>query len=122
MTHGPSLRGAQRRGNLGCCVTADDQLDSAQATPIQAAQELSPKRLSLTGADFEAQDLALALCVDPHSDYYGHTHDATSFSGFDIGGVDPKVGPVALNDAIEEGAHTVSVRPTHLDDGRGDRA
>ena len=88
-------------------AVADDQLDSAQTTPVQAALELSPKRFSLTGADFEAQDLALAFCVDPHSDYYDHTHDATSLSGFDIGGVDPKVGPVALNGAIEEGAHTL---------------
>jgi Fe-S-cluster-containing dehydrogenase component len=30
MTHGPSLRGAQRRGNLGCCVTADGSLRSSR--------------------------------------------------------------------------------------------
>ena len=77
-------------GGLDALVAvADDQLDTTQAPAVQTAQKLRPEGLSLTGADFEAQDFALPLGVDPHSDYYGHAHNTPGLAGFDIGGVDP---------------------------------
>ena len=80
-------------GRLDALVAvADDQLDAAQTTAVQAAQKLRPEGFGLTGADFEAQDFSLSLGVDPDSDYYGHAHDAPGLPGFDIGGVYPPLG------------------------------
>ena len=94
-------------GGLDALVAvADDQLDPTQAAAVEAAQKLRPERLCLTGADFEAQHLSLPLGVDPHSDYYGHAHDTPGLPGFDIGRVDPEVGPVAFDLAVQESPHT----------------
>ena len=48
-------------------------------------------------------DLAPAIVRDRHSDYRGHRNDATAVADFEIGGVQPQIGPLALQRAIEEG-------------------
>ena len=50
----------------------DDELDAAQATPGQTAEELGPERLRLAVADGHAQDFAPAIGVDSDSDDHRH--------------------------------------------------
>lgn len=85
--HPAALPGGLER--LGGCrldalvAVADDELDAAQAAPVQAAQELGPERLCLAGTDLQAQHLALALGVHAHRHYHGHAHDAPGLARLD---------------------------------------
>ena len=81
--------------------------DPAQASAHQTAQELRPERFGLAGADLHAQDLALALRVDSHRHYHGHAHYGARLPVLDVGGIDPQVGPVALDGAVQERAHAL---------------
>ena len=79
----------------------DHQLDPAQPAPREAAQELGPERLGLGGADLHAQHLA---------------HPQVS-------GVDPQIGPVALDGALQEGLHPlIDLGAQARDLARGDAA
>ncbi|ESY44940.1 hypothetical protein X745_31785 [Mesorhizobium sp. LNJC374B00] len=53
----------------------DDELDAAQATAGQLAQELRPDRLGLRRADLHAQHLASAVRIDADSDDNGDRDD-----------------------------------------------
>src|SRR3546814_4949290 len=52
-----------------------------------------------------AQDLAPAVAVDRHGDGHGDRDDAAVLADLEVGGVDPEVGPVALQGALQEGDH-----------------
>ena len=80
-----------------------DELDAAQAAPAQLAQELGPEGLGLRGADVHAQHLAPAVGVDADRDDHRHRDDAVVAAHLHVGGVEPEVGPVALDRAVEEG-------------------
>src|SRR3954452_9976219 len=45
--------------------------------------------------------------VDADSDYHRPRDDAPGLSRFDVGGVDPEIGPFALDRAGEEGIHAL---------------
>jgi hypothetical protein len=83
----------------------DHQLDAPQAAPGEPAQEVCPEVLGLRGTDLHAQDLAPAIGVGAHRHYDRHRDDAAVLADFDVGGVDPQVGPVALDRPIQEGLH-----------------
>ena len=83
----------------------DDQLDAAQAAPAQLAQELGPEGLGLRGADLHAEHLAPAVAVDADGDDRGNRDDAAVLADLHVGGVDPQIGPVALDRPVEEGLH-----------------
>ena len=83
----------------------DDQLHAAQAAARQGAEEVEPERLRLRAADRHAEDLAPAVGV--HADRDGHRDgdDAPGLADLHVGGVEPEIGPVALDGAGEEVAH-----------------
>src|SRR5215813_10730074 len=81
----------------------DDQLDAAQATAGELAQEAGPEGLGLGVTDIEAQNLAPAIAIDADRHDHGDWHDATFLANLHVGGVDPKIGPVALDRSVEEG-------------------
>lgn len=83
----------------------DHELDAAQATARQLAQELGPDRLGHRGADLHAQHLAPAVAVDADRDDDGDGHDAPAAAHLQVGRIDPQVWPVALDGAFEEGLH-----------------
>ena len=83
----------------------DHQLDAAQATAGELAQKGGPERLGLRGADIHAEDLAPAVAVDPDRDDHGGRDDAALLAHLHVGGVDPQVGPVALDRPAQEGLH-----------------
>lgn len=84
---------------------ADDQLDPAQTASRQLAQKLGPDRFSLGCADFQAQNLAPTVGIDPDRDDDGDRDDPPAAPDLEVGGVDPQVGPIPLKRAGEEGFH-----------------
>ena len=91
-------------GGLDALVgVGDDQLDAAQAAPGQLAQEVGPEGLGLRGADRHAQHLAPAVAVDADRDDDRDRDDAAVAADLHVGGVDPEIGPVALDRTVEEG-------------------
>ncbi len=84
----------------------DDQLDATQAAPGQLAQELGPEGLGLRGADLHAQHLAPAVAIDADRDDHRDRDDAAVAAHLHVGGIQPEIGPIALERPVEE-----SLRP-----------
>jgi len=83
----------------------DHQLDTAQAPPCELAQELGPDRLGFGSAYFHSQNFAATIRVHPDRDDDGDRDDAPATPDLEVGGVDPEIGPVALDWPIKEGFH-----------------
>src|SRR3954469_10130045 len=81
----------------------DHELHARKATFVQAAQEGRPERLGFRGADVQADDLAPSLGIDCHGDYGGYRDDPAALALLEIGGVEPKIGPRALQGPLQEG-------------------
>lgn len=95
----------------------DDELDAAQAAPRELAQERGPERLGLRQADVHAEHLAPAIAVDPDRDDHRDRDNAPILTHLHIGGINPQIGPVTLDRAIEESLHLVvdlAAQPRHL--------
>jgi len=88
----------------------DHQLGAAQAALGQAAQERRPESLGFAGSDMQPHDLPLALCVSRHGDYGGNTDNAPALALLEVGGIQPKIRPVAVKRAVQEGIHPVIAR------------
>ena len=43
--------------------------------------------------------------VDRHRDYRGHRDDAAALAHLEVGGVEPEIGPLAIQRALEERVH-----------------
>ena len=98
----------------------DDQLDAAQAPARQSAQEFRPERFSLRRPHGHAENFALTVRINADSYYYGNRDDTAGLANFDIGGVDPHVGPHAFNGALQKGVDAfvnVSAQSRNLDFG-----
>jgi hypothetical protein len=59
-------------------AVADDELDPAQTSAVQAPQELGPERLGLRVPDLDAEHLALPVGVDGDRHYHRHADDAAA--------------------------------------------
>lgn len=91
----------------------DDELDAAQSPPAQAAQELGPEGLGLRGACIHSENFTTSIGVDADGDDRRHRDDAAVLARLHIGGVDPQIGPVALERSLEKG-----VEPSRRSPGR----
>jgi len=78
---------------------ADDQLGAAQSSPAQAAQELGPEGLGFEGTPFHSENFT-SSGVDADGDDHPHRDDAAVLARLHIGGVDPKIEPIALERAL----------------------
>ena len=95
-------------GGLDALVrVGDDELDAAQATAGELAQECGPERLGFGGTDVHAENLAPAVTVDADRDNHRDRHDAAVLAHLHVGGVDPQIRPVALDRTAEERLHLV---------------
>jgi len=74
---------------------------------FELAQELDPEGLGLRDADRHAEHLAPAVGVDRDRDGHRDRDDAPGLAHLHIRRIEPEIGPVALNGALEEGAHTL---------------
>jgi hypothetical protein len=82
----------------------DHQLDPSEAALHQALEEGRPECLRFGGTDPEADDLAAAVGVGGDGYYRGHRDDAAALAHLEVSGIEPEIGPVALERAVEEGA------------------
>src|SRR5262249_1695013 len=64
-----------------------------------------PERLGLGRTDVETENLAPAVCVDADRNDHGDRYNAPVLPHLHVGGVDPQIGPVAFDRAMEEGLH-----------------
>jgi site-specific DNA recombinase len=113
--------GVQHLGDGGLQAlmgVGDGQLDATQAAAGEAAQELGPEGLRLGGADAHPQHLTPAIVVDTDGDDHGDRDDAPGLADFDVGGIEPKVGPIAFQWTVEEGLDLVVEFPAQTADLR----
>ena len=85
----------------------DHQLDAAQPTTGQAAQELDPECFRFAGADCEAEHFTSAVTVhgNRHSD--GNRNNAPLLAHFHICRIQPKIRPFAFNWPVQERLHAL---------------
>ena len=92
--------GAEYLGD-GCLQSfmriGDDQLDATQAASGQTAQELGPEWLGLAVADGHTEHFPPAVGVDCHGNDHGHGYYMMVPPRFDVAGIQPEIGPVALD-------------------------
>jgi hypothetical protein len=82
-----------------------DQLHAPKAPPCELAQELGPDRLGLGSAYVQTQNLAPPVGVHPDGDDDGDRDDPPAAPDLEVGGVDPQVGPIAFERAVQERLH-----------------
>ena len=75
----------------------------AQAASGELSEEGRPEGLGLGGADLKPQHFAPSVTVDPDGDDDGDRDDAARLTHLHIGGIDPQIGPVALDRPLQEG-------------------
>ena len=85
----------------------DHELDAAQAASGQGLQEVRTEGLGFRRANAEPDDLAASFGVSGHSDYRGDRDDASALAHFQVGRIQPQIGPVALERTFEEGLHAL---------------
>ncbi len=85
----------------------DDELDAAQATPRERAQEVGPEWLRFARPDGDAQDLPNPVRSDSDGDYHGDRDDAAGLPDLHVRRIDPQVRPVAFEWPIEERANAL---------------
>jgi site-specific DNA recombinase len=99
-------RRAQRLGDgvLEAFVRVrDHQLHALQPAADQPLQERRPEGFRLRRPEPEADDLASAIAVDRHSDDRRDRDDPATFANLQVGGIQPKIGPFALQRPLQEG-------------------
>jgi hypothetical protein len=69
----------------------DHQLHPCQAAGYQVAEEARPAGAVLTGQHVHAEELAVAVGVDPGGDHAGHVDDPAGLAALDRQGVQPHV-------------------------------
>ena len=96
---------------------ADDELHPAQSPAGQLAKELRPDRFGLGCADLETKNLAPPIGVDPDGDDDGDRDDPPASTDLEVGGVDPEIGPITFEGAVQERLHLavdLFAEPRHL--------
>ena len=89
-----------RHGPAGCAV---EITSFTPRSPRRASERRNSPRRS-------PWDLAAALVVDGHSHGHRDRDDASGLAHLHVGGVEPQIGPVALQRSIEEAALSRSRR------------
>ena len=95
-------------------IAAPLLLDPVRGGEVHKGQHVG---LDLAAADRHAERLAPSVGVDPDRDDHRDRDDVVPPPGFDVGGVEPNVGPFALARAGEEGCTRLSITPQRRDTG-----
>ncbi|KAJ8138817.1 hypothetical protein OY671_007970, partial [Metschnikowia pulcherrima] len=72
----------------------------------ETPQEIGPEHFRFRWTDCHAEHLAPAVAVDADRDGDSDRDDPSSSPHFEIGGIDPDIGPVTLDRSFEERFHT----------------
>lgn len=81
--------------------------DALQAALDQGFQEAGPEGFGLGRPDAEPDDLAASIGIGCHGDYCSDGDDAPALTHFEIGGIEPEIGPLAFDRAGKEGVHAL---------------
>ena len=81
------------------------QFHALEPSLFQGTQKIEPEHRRFRRAEAQTQNLALAFGINGRSDYGSDRNDAAVLAHFQIGGVEPQIGPIALDPPIEEGVH-----------------
>jgi hypothetical protein len=82
----------------------DDEAGAGEPALHEATEERGPEGLGLGGADMQAHDLAPPVGVRRDGEYGGDGDDASALADLQVGGVEPQIGPLAIQGPGEEGA------------------
>jgi hypothetical protein len=94
---------ASRRAGRGAWASAERRSRWVRL-PVGCGDPTAPHG---EGSDRQAEDLAPAVGVDGHGEYHGDRDDPAALPDLHMGRVDPEVGPIALDRAVEEGLDTL---------------
>src|SRR4051795_7529059 len=72
-----------------------------------ALEKARPESFCFGRANVQANDLALAVSVRGHSDYCRNRDNAPAFALLEIGRIQPEIGPIPHQRAIQEGADAI---------------
>ena len=89
------------------CASEITSLTPRKPRRASLREKAGPEGLGLGGSDVHAQDFAPLIAVDADGDNDGHGDDAAVLTDLHVSRVDPEIGPVALDGAIEEGFDAV---------------
>jgi len=81
----------------------DRQLHALEAAADEILEEARPEGLRLGGADVQADDLAPSIGVGGDGDYGRDRDDAPALAHLEVSRVEPDIGPVPLQRALQEG-------------------
>ena len=87
---------------------AVDQLHAGQRALFQLAQKRRPERFLLARADVETQDVTLTVKADADGNNHSLADNAVVLARFDVDGVQPDVGILALHRPVAKGRNHVS--------------
>ncbi len=85
----------------------DHQLDAAQPAVRERTQKVGPEWLGFRCAHLHAEHVTAAVGVGADGDYGRHRDDPADLAHLQVGGVNPQVGPVALDRALQERLHAL---------------
>ena len=89
-------RGSERLGD-GDLETfmgvGDDKLHTGESPTKKAFEEKRPERLGFAGADVQPHDFPAAFGVRRHGNYGGDADHTAAFALFEVGRVQPQIGP-----------------------------
>jgi len=83
----------------------DDQLDAAQASARETAQELGPEGFGFAGADGHSEHFAAAVGVDRGGDRGRDRDNAPVLADLHVGCIKPEIWPLAFDWPVQESIH-----------------
>ena len=87
------------------CASEITSLTPRRPRRVSLRKELRPDRLGLGCADLETKNLAPPIGVDADGDDDGDRDDPPASTDLEVGGVDPEMGPVTFEGAVQKRLH-----------------
>ena len=81
---------------------ADHKLHAVETAGLQRAQEVRPESFCFRRADTKANDFPAALGIGGHGDYGRNRDDPPALALLEIGGIEPDIGPLPRERAVQE--------------------
>ncbi len=97
-----TLEDASNGGLEAGVRVADDEPDPVQAAGLQGAQELGPEGLRFGWTNAQSDDLTAPFGVGGHGDHGCDRHDPPALSLLEVCGIEPEIGPLAGQRAVQE--------------------
>ena len=99
----PSCFEGPSNGGLEACMgIADHQFHPIEPATTKGPQEVRPERLGFRRADAQSDDFPAAFGVGCHGYYGCNRDDPPALTLLELGGIEPDIGPVAGQGAVQE--------------------